>query len=69
MPRPTFSPLDVAKQVQALAQSEHSIAPLVREALQVIDQALDTHGYVYKLALLEQLLCTSDEDLMNRITM
>lgn len=34
----------VAETVYDLANSEDSIAPLVKEALDVIDEALDTHG-------------------------
>lgn len=41
-----FSPREVASDVQALAESDAPIAPLVREALEVIDRALDTHGWV-----------------------
>ena len=42
-----FNPSQVAAAVQALAtDTNESIAPLVCEALQVIDEALDTHGYV-----------------------
>ena len=42
-----FNPSQVTAAVQALAtDTNESIAPLVREALQVIDEALDTHGYV-----------------------
>lgn len=40
-----FNPSQVAAAVEALANDENEpIAPLVREALQVIDEALDTHG-------------------------
>jgi FAD synthetase len=34
----------IAKGVYDLAESQEMIAPLVKEALEVIDQALDTHG-------------------------
>ncbi len=34
----------VAEEVYALAESDHYLAPLVKEALEVIDQCLDTHG-------------------------
>ena len=34
----------IAKAVYDLAQSAESIAPRVREALDVIEEALDTHG-------------------------
>lgn len=43
-----FDPQQVADDVHALAKSPHPIAPLVAEALTVIHQALDTHGYVYR---------------------
>lgn len=36
----------IADDVYALAASEDPIAPLVKEALQVIDEGLDTHGCV-----------------------
>ena len=49
MPTPPFSPADVAAHVTALAHSSKPIAPLVQEALDVIDQALDTHGFVFTL--------------------
>ncbi|TDL19541.1 adenine nucleotide alpha hydrolases-like protein [Rickenella mellea] len=39
-----FDQRTVASQVQALIQLTHPIAPLITEALDVIDQALDTHG-------------------------
>ena len=34
----------IAKEVYDLAESEEPIAPLVKEALAVIDQALDIYG-------------------------
>jgi FAD synthetase len=34
----------IAREVYELADSREPIAPLVKEALQVIDQALDTYG-------------------------
>lgn len=37
----------IAKEVYGLAESEEDIAPLVKEALNVIDQGLDTHGCVF----------------------
>lgn len=43
-----FDPQQVADDVHALAKSPHPIAPLVAEALMVIHQSLDTHGYVYR---------------------
>lgn len=43
-----FDPQQVAEDVHALAKSPLPIAPLVAEALTVIHQALDTHGYVYR---------------------
>ena len=39
----------IAKDVQELADSEEPVAILVREALQVIEEALDTHGSVCSL--------------------
>ena len=36
----------IAKDVRELADSEEPVAVLVREALQVIEAALDTHGSV-----------------------
>ncbi|KAI5120404.1 hypothetical protein M0805_000183 [Coniferiporia weirii] len=39
-----LSPRQVAVDVQAIAESNTPVAGLVKEALQVIDQALDTHG-------------------------
>ena len=39
----------IAEQVYGLAKvdpSEEPLAPLVKEALEVIDQSLDTHGWV-----------------------
>ncbi|THH04762.1 hypothetical protein EW145_g5285 [Phellinidium pouzarii] len=39
-----FDSRQVADDVQAIAESDTPIATLVKEALQVIDQALDTHG-------------------------
>lgn len=36
----------VAEEVYNLAISENPLAPLVKEALDVIDDALDTHGCV-----------------------
>ena len=39
----------IAEQVYGLAQAdktEEPLAPLVKEALEVIDQCLDTHGWV-----------------------
>ena len=41
-----FDPVKVASDVHALAGSDAPIAPLVNEALQVIEQALDSHGCV-----------------------
>ncbi|THV02166.1 adenine nucleotide alpha hydrolases-like protein [Dendrothele bispora CBS 962.96] len=35
---------DIAKQVYELADSEDALAPLVKEALDVIDEGIDTHG-------------------------
>jgi hypothetical protein len=43
----TISKLDsaqVAKEVYELAASDDALAPLVKEALDVIDQTLDKHG-------------------------
>ena len=37
---------EVAKQVHDIADSQSSIAPLVKEALAVIDGAIDSFGYV-----------------------
>ncbi|KAJ3563165.1 hypothetical protein NP233_g9116 [Leucocoprinus birnbaumii] len=34
----------IAEEVYDLAESDHPLAPLVKEALEVIDQCLDTHG-------------------------
>lgn len=39
-----FDPVRVAAQVDSLMHSDSSIAPLVREAMRVIDDALDLHG-------------------------
>lgn len=36
---------NIAKEIYELANSQELIAPLVKEALSVIDQALDAHGY------------------------
>jgi hypothetical protein len=36
----------IAIAVYTLAESPHPIAPKVKEALEVIDEALDIHGYV-----------------------
>ena len=41
-----FDPKKVAADVQALANSDAPISVLVREALDVIYQAFDEHGYV-----------------------
>ena len=35
---------NIAAEVYDLADSQHPIAQLVKEALEVIDQALDTYG-------------------------
>ena len=40
----------VSNVVYALAASTDSLAPLVREALDVIDDALDSYGCVYLFA-------------------
>lgn len=53
--RKIFDPRIVAADVQALAASDTPIAPLVTEALDVIDQALDTHGWVCPFDLLSSL--------------
>lgn len=37
---------NIAVEVYKLAASDDPLAPLVKEALDVIDQGLDTHGYV-----------------------
>ena len=42
---------NIAREAYDLADSEELIAPLVREALQVIDQALDTYGWVTSITL------------------
>lgn len=42
----------IAEEVYGLAESDHQLAPLVKEALEVIDQCLDTHGWVRTLRLL-----------------
>ncbi|KAF9453310.1 adenine nucleotide alpha hydrolases-like protein [Macrolepiota fuliginosa MF-IS2] len=34
----------IAEEVYSLAESDHELAPLVKEALKVIDECLDTHG-------------------------
>jgi FAD synthetase len=40
----------IATEVYALAgQHSDPLAPLVKEALEVIDQCLDTHGWVLEL--------------------
>lgn len=44
---PDIDPKVVAEEVYALASSNEPIAPLVREALTVIDQALDDFGCVF----------------------
>jgi len=36
----------IADEVYALAESDHQLAPPVKEALLVINQCLDTHGWV-----------------------
>ena len=42
----------IARDVYALAESPSDpLAPFVKEALQVIDQCLDTHRYVRELSL------------------
>jgi hypothetical protein len=42
----SFDPESIATQVEAVAGSNGSLGALVREALTVINQALDAHGYV-----------------------
>lgn len=42
-----LDPYRVAEEVHSLAASDKPIAPLVSEALQVINEALDTHGCVH----------------------
>lgn len=37
---------NIAHEVYGLAYSDDPIAPMVREALEVIDCGLDTHGWV-----------------------
>jgi hypothetical protein len=37
---------NIADQVYTLAVSQNAIAPMVKEAIQVIEAALDTHGWV-----------------------
>lgn len=44
---PDIDPKVVAEEVYALASSNEPIAPLVHEALTVIDQALDAFGFVF----------------------
>lgn len=39
-----FDPVRVAAEVDELMRGDTSVAPLVREAMQAIDEALDTHG-------------------------
>lgn len=39
----------IAEQVYGVAESNHRLAPLAKEALEVIDQCLDTHGWVRAL--------------------
>ena len=39
-----FDPVQVAADVDSLMHSESPVAPLVREAMRVIDDALDLHG-------------------------
>jgi FAD synthetase len=41
-----FDGAQIAEQVYSLAKSDDPLAPLVKEALEVIDRTLDTHGYV-----------------------
>ena len=43
-----MDPREIANQVYALAAADPAnqpLAPMVKEALDVIDQSLDTHGY------------------------
>lgn len=42
-----FDPKQVAIDVETIANSDSPIGLLVNEALQVIDQALDTYGCVF----------------------
>ena len=42
----TFDPAEVARTVSDLAASDAPVSPLVREALGVINKALDAHGCV-----------------------
>jgi hypothetical protein len=42
----------IAEEVYGLAKSDHLLAPLVEEALSVIDECLDTHGWVRTLSVL-----------------
>ena len=48
-PKAPFDPSQVARSVFDLAGSSAPVAPLVREALDVINRALDVHGYVCAL--------------------
>lgn len=43
-PGKDMNSMKIAEDVYALAESGHHLAPLVKEALEVIDQCLDTHG-------------------------
>ena len=42
----TMDSAKIADDVYKIAESDELIAPLVKEAIAVIEQALDTHGWV-----------------------
>ena len=42
---------DIVENVYGLADSDHAIAPAVKEALEVIDRSLDDLGYVSQLCI------------------
>lgn len=44
---------EIALEVYELAASDDPIAPLIKEALDVIDEGLDTHGYVISCIILD----------------
>lgn len=60
-----LDPFRVAEDVHSLAASDKPIAPLVNEALQVINEALDTHGCVqfihFIIGVLKSLTCRSQD--------
>lgn len=52
----TFDAAEVARSVFDLAASDAPVASLVREALDVINKALDTHGCVFTSLMLNVVI-------------